>query len=91
MTYTIDKDIPIPRKVSDGNRFRKLLANMDEGDSVLFPWHRKEDGKIFRTSRNQRVSAPANHFMRFLKDSGCKYTSRSIEDGRRVWLLEKNV
>ena len=89
MDFKIDKGVPLPKRVRSHYRFKKLLADMEDGDSVLFPWHKKEDGRVFKTAKGQRVSVPANHFMRFLKDRECKCTSRGFEGGRRVWLLER--
>ena len=93
MSFTIDKGIPIPSKWNSPNKirddvFEKLLAEMDEGDSVLFPWHTK-DGEYVISKKNQKLSAQANGFMSFAKSKGCRTISRANQNGRRVWLLEK--
>ena len=88
MSFTIDKGIPIPQRSKARGLYDKTLSAMEVGDSVLFPWHTR-DGKYVVSKKNQKLSAQANGFMSFAKSKGCRTTSRSNENGRRVWLLEK--
>ena len=92
MTYTIDKDIPIPQvRRSKAAKYANTLSEMDVGDSVLFPWNKDKEGNLITGAKNQRASSDGNAFIGYLRTKGCKFTSRSMEDGRRVWLLEKNI
>ena len=90
MTYIIDKDIPIPQiRRSKAAKYANTLSEMDVGDSVLFPWNKDKEGNLITGRSNQRASSDGNAFIGYLRREGCKFTSRSMEDGRRVWLLEK--
>ena len=90
MTYIIDKDIPIPQiRRSKAAKYANTLSEMDVGDSVLFPWNKDKEGNLITGGSNQRASSDGNAFIGYLRTKGCKFTSRSMEDGRRVWLLEK--
>lgn len=88
MSFTIDKGIPIPQRSKARGLYDKTLSAMEVGDSVLFPWHTK-DGKYTVSKKSQKLSPKANGFMSFAKSKGYRTTSRSNENGRRVWLLEK--
>tara|TARA_Y100001951_G_scaffold92620_1_gene87539 strand:+ start:423 stop:575 length:153 start_codon:yes stop_codon:yes gene_type:complete len=47
MTYTIDKDIPIPQvRRSKAAKYANTLSEMDVGDSVLFPWNKDKEGNL---------------------------------------------
>ena len=94
MDFKIDKGLPIPSKWNSLNKvrddvFEKLLAEMDEGDSVLFPYNKGDDGKPIVYYGTQRLSKLANGFQAFLKKNDCTSTGRSLEEGKRIWLLEK--
>ena len=92
MTYIIDKDIPIPQiRRSKAAKYANTLSEMDVGDSVLFPWNKDKEGNLITGVKNQRASSDGNAFIGYLRKKGCKFTSRSQENGRRVWLLEKNI
>ena len=94
MSFTIDKGIPIPSKWNSPNKirddvFEKLLADMQEGDSVLFPYNKDADGKPIVYAGPQHLSKHAVDFQAFLKKKNCTSTGRSLEEGKRIWLLEK--
>ena len=89
MYFKVDKGLPIPSS-GGGGRYAKLLAEMDEGDSVLFPWDKDpHNGEFLVTKKKQKISHAANGFMGFAYTKGCKTKSRTLEDGRRVWLIKK--
>ena len=94
MSFTIDKGIPIPSKWNSPNKirddvFEKLLADMQEGDSVLFPYNKDTDGKPIVYAGPQHLSKNAIDFQAFLKKKNCTSTGRSLEEGKRIWLLER--
>ena len=94
MSFTIDKGLPIPPKGNGPPKisediFEKLLAEMDEGDSVLFPYNKDVDGKPIVYVGPQHLSKHAVDFQAFLKKKNCTSTGRSLKDGKRIWLLEK--
>ena len=94
MDFKIDKGLPIPSKWNSLNKvrddvFEKLLAEMDEGDSVLFPYNKGDDGKPIVYEGPQHLSKSAISFQSFLKKNNCKSTGRSLKEGKRIWLLEK--
>ena len=92
MTYIIDKDIPIPQiRRSKAAKYANTLSEMDVGDRELFPWNKDREGNLITGVNNQRASSDGNAFIGYLRTKGCKFTSRSQENGRRVWLLEKNI
>ena len=92
MTYIIDKDIPIPKiRRSKAAKYANTLSEMDVGDSVLFPWNKDKEGNLITGVNNQIASSEGNAFIGYLRKKGCKFTSRKQENGRRVWLLEKNI
>ena len=94
MDFKVDKGLPIPPKrngpnVVRENAFQKLLAEMNEGDSVLFPYNKGDDGKPIVYEGPQHLSKSAISFQSFLKKNNCKSTGRSLKEGKRIWLLEK--
>ena len=94
MDFKVDKGLPIPPKGNGPAKisedvFEKLLAEMDEGDSVLFPYNKGDDGKPIVYEGPQHLSKSAISFQSFLKKNNCKSTGRSLEEGKRIWLLEK--
>ena len=94
MDFKVDKGLPIPPKGNGPAKisedvFEKLLAEMDEGDSVLFPYNKGDDGKPIIYYGAQRLSKLANGFQAFIKKKNCTSTGRSLEEGKRIWLLEK--
>ena len=88
MYFKVDKGLPIPSS-GGGGRYAKLLAEMDEGDSVLFPYNKGDDGKPIVYEGPQHLSKSAISFQSFLKKNNCKSTGRSLKEGKRIWLLEK--
>ena len=94
MDFKVDKGLPIPPKrngpnVVRENAFQKLLAEMNEGDSGLFPYNKDVDGKPIVYVGPQHLSKHAVDFQAFLKKKNCTSTGRSLKDGKRIWLLEK--
>ena len=94
MDFKVDKGLPIPPKGNGPAKisedvFEKLLAEMDEGDSVLFPYNKDVDGKPIVYVGPQHLSKHAVDFQAFLKKKNCTSTGRSIEEGKRIFLLEK--
>ena len=94
MDFKVDKGLPIPPKGNGPAKisedvFEKLLAEMDEGDSVLFPYNKDVDGKPIVYVGPQHLSKHAVDFQAFLKKKNCTSTGRSLKDGKRIWLLEK--
>tara|TARA_R100001086_G_scaffold218738_1_gene135528 strand:- start:205 stop:504 length:300 start_codon:yes stop_codon:yes gene_type:complete len=94
MDFKVDKGLPIPPKwngpnIVRENTFQKLLAEMDEGDSVLFPYNKDAKGKPIVYEGPQHLSKSAISFQSFLKKNNCKSTGRSLKEGKRIWLLEK--
>lgn len=77
MTPEVDKDIPIPPAYSGRKSGRKnieLLRKMDVGDSIFFP------GMTTTVAYNKVFSSA--------KRLGIKLTSRSVDDGARIWRIQ---
>ena len=92
----IDKNVPIPARsyrggVPRGSRFDALIAQMKAGDSVEFPWERDQDGNVRYIGKEgcrYRYSKDGQQFKTYLTKKKIHYTSRSLDTGCRVWILD---
>lgn len=73
----IEKGIPIPK---DGrgrkDMWGEIASQLEVGDSIFFAL---EDVRKFNTARNM------------LARRGVKVTTRRVEDGFRIWCVEKSM
>jgi len=77
MTPEVDKNVPIPPAYSGHKSGRKnieLLKKMDVGDSIFFP-------DMTTTQAYNKVFSSAQRL-------GIKLTSRSVDDGARIWRIQ---
>ena len=68
----IEKGVPLPSNRSLGNKWSKLAAQMEPGDSVLFPPNRFGHAQALR----QRM-----------RRQGLNASCRKVNGGWRVWKL----
>lgn len=75
MELTIEKDIPIPAKISHGANSWSILSEMKVGDSVAVSQTNNPN------SRRATIASSARHY-------GVKVTIRSEGDNFRVWRIK---
>ena len=76
MTFKIEKEIPIPKKIGGNGRLSKYpYKDMDIGDS------------FFVEKQGVRGKAVQSGY-HFARKHGKKFTARPVEGGVRIWRVE---
>ena len=55
MEYTIEKDIPVPRKRTIDSEWGSIADNMEVGDSILVPTRNKATGLVHALRRRDFI------------------------------------
>ena len=72
--FNVEQGVPVPKSTGAGRKTNYPFESMQVGDSFFI-----KDGKVKTVSRSCGI---------YSKRFGCKFISRTVEGGARVWRVE---